>query len=98
MYVPILAHAFGQGQLYSQFPCKPTDEPCLAGDSMVLLSSLVVQQRACLREHHSSIEWEDVSQGGYIDANAQEGLLSPGVRFLADAIVTSLILNLPANI
>ena len=33
-----------------------------------------------------------------LDANAQEGLGSPGVRFLADAIVTSLIVNLPASI
>ena len=42
--------------------------------------------------------WEDVSQGGYIDAKAQEGLLSPEVRFIADDIVTSLILNLLANV
>ena len=65
---------------------------------MVLLSSLVAEQRVFLREHHSSTEWEDVSKGGYIDVNALEGLLSLGARFLADAIVTSLYVNLPANI
>ena len=97
IYVPILAHAFGHGHLYPQFPCKPSDAPFAAADTTVRLFDLVEQQRHHLLVCFATTQWHDVSYEGYVQAIVQETLLDEDVRGMADAIVGSLVaLNLAA--
>ena len=98
IYVPILAHAFGQGQLYPHFPCASSDAAFVVGDATVQLYDLVERQRAHLLSVVPSPLWEYVSYEGYIDAATQENLLDDDVRGWVDAIVSGLVASHTAGV
>ena len=84
--------------MYPQFPCNLSAVPFEAVGTRVRLFDLVERQRVHLQNCFPDSGWNDVSTGGYIEACDQEVLLCSEVRFLADAIVTSLVSSLRSNV
>ena len=72
--------------------------PFEVAGTRVRLFGLVERQRVHFQKCFHDSWWNDVSTGGYIEACDQEALLCSEVRFLADAIVTSLLSSLRSNV
>ena len=90
IYVPLLAHSLGRGEVFPRFPMFEF-LPMTGGTDMCTFSQLVEQQQEHLERHHPTLRWEHIAdETGYVEATLQELYLSEDVRMLADSVMTAL--------